>query len=149
MIGFTGDRTGGIIGTITATNFVVDITDCYSTGNMSQFSFGICGIVNSSTVTVNITGCFATGYSNLQNIGTITSLSAGTLTIRKCYSYAFNNPNTLDLGNIFYKKRGVFSRSLWDKGTDKLYPYPKLKAFRVRPWKSSAYKNYAQQAKFE
>ena len=115
---------------------------------MSQFSFGICGIVNSSTATVNITRCFATGYSHFQNIGTIIN-NSGTFTLRNCYSYEFNNPNTLDLSNIFYKKRGVLPRSLWDKGTDKLYPYPKLKAFRVRPWKSSAYKNYAQQAKFE
>src|SRR3990167_1145532 len=149
MIGIFFNNTGGIIGRIIATNFVVNITDCYSIGNMSQYSFGICASLGNSTATVNITRCFTTGYSHFQNIGTIISYNVGALTLRDCYSYRFNNSNTLDLSNIFEKKLGVFSRSLWDKSTDKLYPYPKLKAFRVHPWKSSSYKNYTQQAEFE
>lgn len=146
--GQSGITGGGIVGQCHQSNYTITVSDCYSIGTVNQYANGICGDLNATGTTITITRCYSSGmvYSGSNSIGTKTSL--GTLTISNCYGVQFNGTTIYSLDNIS-EKRGVLINSVWDHGNSKKYPYPKLKAFKYPPWKSSKYEIYIDKAQLD
>ena len=126
--------------------YTINITNCYSTGKINQYANGICGDLNTGS-TITITRCYASGEVYLGSNSIASISGSGTLTISNCYGNVFNNTTIFSLNKI-NKDRDTLRKSVWDKGTKKIYPYPKLKAFKYPPWRSSKYKNYLSPAQF-